>query len=214
MRRVPHLLADVPDRTGQVDALLGERGHVIVLDHHRVGKPVTVVVPAAADDRVFFECTQSGSGFARIDDTGTCVGVRSTVAGQLFRLRHGAHKRRGHGGDAAHALGEVQGDAFRGKQVTYRPAHGGKRLARLETFPVRDMRRDFDGWILRGECRGEHVDAAHHALFTGGEPSLALRLRGNRGFAGDVAVGRILGERGFHGVADDLTGQHGVPFIR
>ena len=109
---------------------------------------------------------------------------------------------------------EVQCHAFRGEQVTHRAAHGGEHPPRFETLTIGDCRRDHDFGILHLECRGKHVDAAHHATLAGDETHLSPCLQRNRSGAGDVAVGRILFKSGLHGLADDLTGQHDVPFRR
>ena len=54
------------------------------------------------------------------------------------------------------------------------------------------------------KAAAEHVDAAHHAVFARGEVGRAGFVRGDGGLAGDVAVGRVFGERRFDGDADDV----------
>ena len=207
MRGVAHLFAHVADRAGQVDAARGERRQMVVLHHDRVGQSVTMVVAAAADHGVFLERAQAGRGFARIDDAGALVAARPGDGSVIIIAVDGVHRVHeggGHGGDAAHALSEVEGDALGGEQVAYRAFHGGEYLAALESLAVLDGGGDGDGRVLCGEGCGEHVDAAHHAVFARGEVGRAGFVRGDGGLAGDVAVGRVFGERRFDGDADDV----------
>ena len=113
-----------------------------------------MVVAAAADHGVFFERAQAGRGFARIDDAGALVAARPGDGSVIIVAVDGVHRVHesgGHGGDAAHALGEVEGDALGGEQVAYRTFHGGEYLATLESFAVLDGGGDGDGRVLRGE---------------------------------------------------------------
>ena len=199
--------ATVIRAAGQVDAARGERRQMIVLHHDRIGQSVTMVVAATANHGILLEQAQARSGFARIDDAGAFVTVRTgdrSVIVVTVDGVHRVHESGGHGGDAAHALGEVEGDAFGGKQVTYRTGYGGEHLAGLESFAVLDGSGDSDGWVLRGERSAKHLDAAHHAVFARGEVGRAGFVRGDGGLAGDVAVGRVFGERRFDGDADDV----------
>ena len=175
-----------------------------------------MVVASAADHGVFLERAQSGGGFARVDDASALVAMRpgdgpvmSVIVDGVDRVHEGG----GHGGDAAHALGEVEGDAFGGEQVTYRTFHGGEDLAALESLPVRDQGRDADTGILRREGGREHGDAAHHASLACGEVRRAGFVRGDCGLAGDVAVGRVFGERRLDGGADDVLRKHDRVFL-
>ena len=54
--------------------------------------------------------------------------------------------------------------------------------------------------VTAGFCAAK----AHHAVFARGEVGRAGFVRGDGGLAGDVAVGRVFGERRFDGDADDV----------
>src|SRR5437868_14875577 len=72
---------------------------MVVLDQHHVKQPETMIPPAAAGHRIFFETPPAWSRFARIENLG-------------LSPFDGFDKLRRQGGDAGKALNKIQRDAF------------------------------------------------------------------------------------------------------
>ncbi len=164
---------------------------VIVLDQDSIRKIESMILTAAAAYGVFVDHAQAGSGFASIENAG-------------FRAGDGIDELAGHGGDAAHALHEIQDDALTGKNHARVVADDGDGLTFVQTHTIENfgMRGDFvmrsDGAIEGGvnvEDAGDAADAGENAILFGENGGGGALVGIDAGVAGGVAGGAVLEQR-------------------
>ena len=100
-------------------------GDVIVLDEDAVGKIEAMILAAAATDGVLVEDAQAGRGLASIENTNARAG-------------DGVDEFARDGGDAGHALEEIQNHALAGENDARVVANDRNLLAGIHTHAVED----------------------------------------------------------------------------
>src|ERR1035438_85830 len=163
------------------------RGDVVVLDQDGIVEAHAVVHNAPSESGGFFESTQSGGGFAGVEDLAA-------------RALDGGGEVAGGGGYAAEALQEIEGDAFAGEQGARRAADGGDDVAigaavaiLLEDVELIDAAAQLVDFP-------EQADAGESERLAGEEASGGAAGCRNAGDAGDVAGADVF----FEGEADDF----------
>ena len=175
----------------------GECGEVIVLDHHGVREPVAVVVATADAHGVLLEGPQARGGFPGVDDAGirACDGV--DVAG-------------GQGGDRAHALREVQGDALGGEHAAGRALDDRELLPRGEAGALGGQLGHGDRRVGELEGGADDRTAGEDPVLAGGQRGAEAGVGGDGRLGGDVSPRGVLGEGGADGGGDGVLGEHGA----
>ena len=150
------------------------------------------------------------------------VFVRKTVARRVGDVDHRGAGRNGRFDHAGEVFGFGPAGVFGVELHVFDVAFGvfyrvdsrfEYLFGRRTQFVVDVLGRDADTGILRHEGGREHGDAAHHASLACGEVRRAGFVRGDCGLAGDVAVGRVFGERRLDGGADDVLRKHDRVFL-
>ena len=160
----------------------GEDGQVVVLGQDGVGEAEAVVGAAAAADGVAFEHPQPRRRLAGIGDP---------RPGAV----HERHELGRFGGDGAHPLDQVQGDAFGQQHGAGVPGHAGQGGSGGEGLAVGDQQFDDGARVGQLHRRGEDLPAAEHAGNPGVENRRRPRLRGDERLRGDVPVRGVLLQR-------------------
>ena len=134
---------------------------------------------------------QAGHGFARVENAG-------------LGPAHGFDKLAREGGDAAHALQEVQDHALTGKKDARIVPDDGDRLVLVQAHAIENFRmaghlivRD-DGTVERGEHVEDgwnHAHAGEHAILLGEHDAGGSLIGLDAGIAGRIARGPVFEQR-------------------
>ena len=141
-----------------------------------------MVVPAADAHRVLLQDAQARRGLAGVQQ----AGVRA--------LQGGGHLPRA-GGDAAHALQEVQRHALAGEQHADVAPHAAQELAAAHRVPVLAEEGHLRPLVQQGEHAREHVQPGDDAVLLGQQLHLARRLLADDGVRAHVLIRNILPQR-------------------
>ena len=161
----------------------GARLQVVVLDEDAVGQVQAMVVAAAHANAVLVQKPVSRRGFAGIDDAGAGAG-------------HGAHIMVGGGGDAAHALHEVQGGAFGPQNGGGGAAHAGDVRTRGQVGAVVQYKVDLKGGVDAVKHLLGDGSAGQDAGGLGAQDAVADDAIGYERLGGGVVERLVLGEGG------------------
>ena len=111
------------------------------------------------------------------------------------------------GGDGAHALDQVQRDAF-GEQHRAGAAGDARKVrAGVERFTVGEQQLHLGVRVNQLHGIAEHGSAAEHARDPGVEHRGGAGLGRDQQLGGDVAAGRVLGKGPFQDVPDGCCGE-------
>ena len=157
-----------------------------------------MVMPPTQDNRPFVEQTQPRHRLARVQDAGACPADCGHIAA-------------GRGGNAGHALEEIEGNTLPGQQGAGRAGHFGNVRARDDVCAILDQRCKFDrGVNLQKALLGNHQACYHTGRF-GQHCAGILQIVGNGRDRRDIsAVARIFVQRTLD-QQRDLLGQHAAP---
>ena len=191
--RVGHPLARGAQGGREVLPARREHRQVVVLRHDRVGERPSVVAAATIAHGLPLEAAQPRRGLPGVDDA-------------RARARGSGHVGRREGGDARHALQQVQPDALGAQDAPRGALDAGQRRTGPERLAVARERLDRDARVDEAERRREHVDAAQHAGLARDEFGGRRRIGRDERLGGEVAPRRVLVERG----ADDAVDLAGV----
>ncbi len=156
----PSLSPGVADGVADRDARALQHREVVVFGEHGIRERVAVVVGAAVAHGLAFQHPEPWRGLAGVDDARGCPGHRLDVPGR-------------HGGDAGHALAEVEGDALRAQHGAGVAVDPGEHVADGEGGAILGEQLDLGRGIHELEDTRKDVDAAHHARPRGRRDSTA-----------------------------------------
>ncbi len=171
---------------------------VIVLDQHTVAEIEAMIMAAATGHSVLIEDAQSGNSLARIQD-------------YRLRSRDGVDIASSQGGDAAHALHDVQDHALAGKDDPRIMYDDCDRLSLAQANAVEDL--GVAGHLrMRGHGaveHGKHIEdavnttyAGEHAVLLGEYSGRSALVHIDAGVGGGVASSAIFLQRIFQNCRD------------
>ena len=154
---------------------------VVVLEQNHVEQPDAVVDTAADLHGFFFEHSHTGCGLARVKHTG--VGALEPF-----------HIAVGHGGDAAHALHDVEHEAFGLQEGAHlsRDEHGN--IAGLDGGAVGEQYLHPERGVETVEHFLGNAHAGKYSFFLDEQLGSSLCIFGDAAEGGVVAVADVLGE--------------------
>ena len=153
--------------------------NVIVLQQDHVEEPDAVVHAAADFDGFFFEHAHSGRGLASVKDAGVIalqtVGIDSS-----------------HGGDAAHALHDVQHETLGLEQGAHLARNHHGNVAGLDASPVRQKFFHLQLGVKAAKNLTSSTHSGEHAFFFDEKMALSDSVFGNTAKGGVVSVTNVL----------------------